>query len=138
MPDTSTDVLTAVIKGDDEKRYSLGLAYPANRLDGHGEYMAADDLELTAWSFVVKGREIGMYHADGTVGHGTVVESYIYRGPDWTLTAVDGSDVVIKAGDWMLGAVWDDVGWQLVRKGFVDGWSMHGKALRRITAPPTR
>lgn len=128
--------VTAVVKGDDEKRYTLGVAYPADRLDGHGEFMRPDELEQTAWGYVTKGREIGLFHADGTVGHGTVVESYLYRGPDWTLTAVDGSTQVVKAGDWLLGAVWDEAAWSLIKAGHVDGWSMQGVSLRRTAPTP--
>jgi hypothetical protein len=126
--------MTAVVKGDDEKRYTLGVAYPANRVDGHGEFMRPDEVERVAWDYVTKGRQIGLWHADGTEGHGTVVESYIYRGPDWGLTAVDGSTQVIKSGDWLLGVQWDEPAWALIRKGYVDGWSMQGRAVRRPAA----
>jgi hypothetical protein len=78
-------------------------------------------------------RSIGLFHSQSpdADGDATVVESYIYRGPDWQ--AAD--DTVIKAGDWLLGTVWDEHGWQLVKAGLVNGWSPEGGAHRtRATA----
>jgi hypothetical protein len=128
---------TAVIKASAQQRYTLGLAYPADRIDAHTEYMTAPELEAAAWEYVAKHRDVGLYHAEGTLGHGVVVESYIYRGPDWTLpNAVDGREVVIKAGDWLMGVQWDVPAWSLIEKGLagipggIDGLSMQGRAIR--------
>jgi Putative phage serine protease XkdF len=78
-----------------------------------------------------KHRNINLFHADDTLGHGNVVESYIYRGPDWKVPSpVDGKDYVIKSGDWLLGSTWDDYGWSLVKAGLVNGWSPEGGAQR--------
>jgi hypothetical protein len=119
-----------VVKAAEEQRYTLAVAYPADKLDLHGEYMSARDLEQSAWDYVAKHRSVGLWHAEGTEGHGTVVESYIYRGPDWTLTGADGSSVVVKAGDWMLGVQWDVPAWAEIKKGRIDGMSMQGRAIR--------
>jgi len=124
---------TAVIKAVAEQRYTLALAYPADSLDLHGEYMSATDLEATAWAYVAKHRDVGLFHAEGTTGHGTVVESYIYRGPEWTMPLPDGTSTVIKSGDWLLGVVWDEPSWGLIRKGFIDGMSIQGLAIRTPT-----
>lgn len=139
---TSTGVSYAaveVIKTSAPQRYSLGLAYPAMKADvavaqdGHRDFVSETALEKTAWEWMAKHREIGLFHQGGTEGHCTVVESYIYRGPDWTITSpVDGSEVVIKAGDWMLGGVWDEYGWDLVEKRKVNGWSPEGGARRSV------
>jgi hypothetical protein len=122
-------VLKALAAGP--KRFVLGVAYPANRLDGHGEYMTADDLEATAWDYARNHRRIGFYHIDGTEGHADVVESYIYRGPDWATTDIDGREQVIKSGDWVLGGILDEPGFDLVRRRKADGWSVDGVARRR-------
>ena len=112
------------------KRYTLGLAYAPHRLDAHGEGMTADEVEQTAWGYLRK-QEIGLFHQDGTVGHARPVESYIYRGPDWRLTDASGGEQIIKAGDWLLGAIWDPGAWDLVKKGKINGWSMDGLGRRR-------
>ena len=121
-----------VVKSAAEQQYTLGLAYPVNRVDasvaadGYRDFVGPEALERTAWRWMKESRDINLYHTDGTGGHATVVESYIYRGPDWTV-----DNTVIKAGDWMLGAVWDDHGWNLVKSGKLRGWSPEGGARRR-------
>ncbi|QAY16118.1 capsid maturation protease [Arthrobacter phage Sonali] len=113
-----------------EERYVLGIAYPADRVDGHGEYMTQETVQKAAWGYLQHG-QIGLHHADGTVGHATVVESYIYRGPDWKQTAADGSEQIVKSGDWLVGAVFDEPTWALIKSGQFNGWSIQGLASRR-------
>ena len=126
-----------VVKTGEERRYTLGVAYPAMKADtaraadGHRDFVGAEALEATAWSWMTKSRDIGLFHQGGTEGHATVVESYIYRGPDWTIPSpVDGQDYVVKAGDWLLSTVWDEYGWELVKSRLVNGWSPEGGARR--------
>lgn len=118
----------------EEQRYVLGVAYQAGPdpriakgADGARDYFSADELEKAAFSFIPGGAEVGLFHADGTVGHAQVVESYIYRGPDWDL----GDGVIVKAGDWLVGAILDDIAWDLYKSGHVTGWSPQGQARRR-------
>lgn len=132
----------AVIKALDiagaPKRFVLGVAYPANKVDGHGEFMSADEVETTAWDYARNHRRIGFFHVDGTEGHADVVESYIWRGPDWMTTDIDGREQVIKSGDWVLGAILDEPGFDLVRRRKADGWSVDGAARRRRVKAPAR
>jgi len=137
--------IDAVMKalGVGPKRFVLGVAYPADTPDGHNEWMSTDELERAAWDYARNHRRVGFFHADGTEGHGDVVESYLYRGPNWTTTDIDGQTQVIKAGDWLLGAILDPVGFDLVQKRKADGWSVGGAGLesvarRRKAKPPTR
>lgn len=116
-----------------EQRYVLGVAYqvgPDPRIrrgaDGGRDCFTAAELEKAAWSFLPSGAEVGLHHIDGTGGHATVVESYVYRGPDWTLD--DGT--VVKSGDWLVGAILDDTAWQLYKAGRITGWSPQGSARR--------
>jgi hypothetical protein len=127
-----------VVKTAAEQRYTLGLAYPAMRLDagvaadGHIDFVSPEALEQTAWNWMSKQRTISLFHTQGssTDGHATAVESYIYRGPDWQV-----GETVVKAGDWLLGTVWDEHGWQLVKAGLVNGWSPEGGARRSRPSP---
>lgn len=115
-----------------DRRYVLGVAYPADALDLHGEYMTADTVEATAWEYLQDGgRQVGLYHSDGTMGHGQVVESYIHRGPDWQTVDASGTAQVVKAGDWLLGVIFDDQTWPLVKSGRITGWSIDGTGRRR-------
>jgi len=121
-----------------EQRYLLAVAYEpgkqdriAKGKDGGRDFFTEVELEKAAFSFIPGGAEVGMFHLDGTVGHVQVVESYIYRGPPWTLTAVDGSEQVIKAGTWLVGLICDEVAWHAYKDGLVGGLSPQGKATRR-------
>jgi hypothetical protein len=121
---------------DTPQRYVLGVAYQAGPdprikrgADGGRDYFTAEELEKAAWSFLRNGPSVGLFHGpESTVGHADVVESYVYRGPDWALN----ENVIVKNGDWLIGAILDDVAWDLYKSGRVTGWSPQGSA-RRIT-----
>lgn len=117
-----------------EQQYVLGVAYQAGPdpriakgADGYRDYFTPEELEKAAWSFLKGGAQVGLFHAANTLGHATVVESYIYRGPDWDF----GDGTVVKAGDWLIGAICDDLAWSLVKSGKVTGFSPQGAAKRR-------
>ena len=123
-----------VYKSDGEQRYTLGVAYAANKpdvgiaRDGHRDFAGPVALERAAWSYFTKSRRVGLHHADGSDGHGVVVESYVYRGPDWQ---IPGNDYVVKSGDWLMGVVWDEATWPDIKSGKVNGFSPQGSAKRR-------
>ena len=133
-PDT---VACCVLKSTEEQRYVLGLAYPALKKDvavaqdGHIDFVGPEVLEATAWSWMNKSRKINLFHEDGTEGHAEVVESYVYRGPAWkTISPVDKQEYTIEEGDWLLGVVFDEQTWPLVKAGQLNGWSPQGGAQR--------
>jgi len=127
-----------VVKSEEEQRYTLTVAYPANKpdvgvaQDGFRDYASANAVEKAAWSYLRKSPNIGLWHQDGTDGSGEVCESYIYRGPDWEVAAADGSTQVIKAGDWLMGIIWSEATWPLVKQGLIGGVSPQGRAKRRM------
>lgn len=128
-----------VTKGREERRYTLGLAYPALKADAHKaadgrrDFIGEDALEDTAWAWLEKYRDVNLFHRDGTSGHFRPTESYIYRGPDWEQTSpVNGRKYLIKAGDWLVGGIWDDFGWAAVKAKLINGWSPEGTARRRV------
>ena len=142
--DSGAFVSCQVLKSSEERRYTLGLAYPSMKpdvsvaADGHRDFVGPDALETTAWTWMREHRDINLFHKDGTSGHGTVVESYIWRGPDWEIESpVDGQPYSIVKGDWLMGAIWDAYGWALIKNGRVNGWSPEGTA-RRSQAPAER
>lgn len=129
-----------VAKAAPAQRYLLGVAYPAGPRpcirkgeDGGRDFIAPDTLEKAAWNFVAKGAKVGLQHIDGTeaAGHATVVESYVYRGPDWQVTDTAGNVQVVKAGDWLVGMVLSPAAWQLHLRGLIDGFSPQGTARAR-------
>lgn len=116
----------------DEQRYVLGIAHQAGKderidvaKDGGRDYFTPEELEKAAWRFLQADHTVGLGHLDGTEGSADVVESYIYRGPDWPV-----GDLVVKAGDWLIGAVLDPVAWKLYKAGAIEGWSIQGTARR--------
>jgi hypothetical protein len=124
---------------DQPQRFVLGIAYQAGRdpriakgADGARDFFTAAELEKAAHSFLRSGPAVGLFHMDGTEGHATVVESYIHRGPDWEVSP----GVVVKAGDWLVGAVLDEPAWEMYENGKITGWSPQGSAtrLRSITS----
>lgn len=127
--------MATVAKGADEKRFLLGLAYQAGpdpRIrkgqDGGRDFFTPDELEKACWSFLPGGGQVGIAHMDGTLGHMTVTENYIYRGPDWG----QPSGLVIKSGRaWLIGGICDDYAWQLAKAGKLNGFSPQGGAKRR-------
>lgn len=118
----------------DPQRYLLGIAYQAGPdprivkgADGARDYFTPEELEKAAWTFMKSTRSIGLHHVDGTEGAADVTESYIWRGPDWDL----GDGVVVKAGDWLIGAVLNETAWDLYKSGQITGFSPQGSAIRR-------
>lgn len=117
-----------------EQRYVLGVAYQAGPdpriqkgVDGGRDYFTAAELEKAAWRFLRDVRQSGLFHIDGTEGAAEVVESYIYRGPDWDL----GDGVIVKSGDWLVGAVLSERAWAMYKAGKLNGWSPQGVARRQ-------
>jgi hypothetical protein len=117
-----------------EQRYVLGVAYQAGQdpriqkgVDGGRDYFTPAELEKAAWRFLRDARQSGVYHLDGTEGAAEIVESYIYRGPAWDL----GDGLVVKSGDWLVGAILTPESWELYKAGKLNGLSPQGVARRR-------
>ena len=135
--DGKRGVPARLVKTVAERRFGLYVAYPAGKADvsvaadGARDFAGAEAVEHGAWSFLQKGGRVGLFHAAGTDGAGTVVESSVHRAPPWTLTAADGSTQTVHPGDWLVGIVWDEPAWELVKSGRITGVSMQGSAKRR-------
>lgn len=121
------------------QQFCLGIAYQAGRdpriargLDGGRDFFTEAELEKACWSFMLNGQELGMFHAEGTTGAARPVENYIYRNP---IPWVVGPDLVVRKGDWVLGALMDDKPWELVQAGDATGWSPQGRGRRRRVLP---
>lgn len=136
-----TGIAGVLVKAVDERRFTLVVGYPALRADsaqaadGFRDFAGPEAVEDAAWSYLQKSPQVGLWHSQGTDGAGVVTESYIYRGPDWRMTAADGSEQLIKAGDWLLGIVWNPETWELIKSGKIRGVSMQGSAVRRQPSP---
>jgi hypothetical protein len=127
------ETANVLVKSDGERRFTLTVAYPADRADvavaadGHRDFASKSAVEDAAWNYMRKGRQVGLWHAEGTTGAGEVVESFIWPGGDWATE----SGYVVKQGDWLVGIIWDEPSWELVKAGKIGGVSMQGSARRR-------
>ncbi len=117
-------IVKAEARGD--QKYTLGVAYPANEVDAHGEFMSPDELERAAWSAIGRGISAGVQHRPGTESAGRVVESYIHRGPMMKI-----GDETVKPGDWLVGVIWSEPAWAAIRAGTLTGYSVQGLARTR-------
>lgn len=149
--DGETISAVQVLKSEPERRYTLNVVYPADKadigkaLDGHRDFASKAVVEDAAWNYMRNYREVGAFHtpeqavaAGATLkatGAAELVESYVYRGPDWAIKAADGSEVVIKAGDWLAGFIWSPEDWTSIQEGKIGGVSVEGKAKRRKPSP---
>ncbi|MEM0142434.1 MAG: XkdF-like putative serine protease domain-containing protein [Candidatus Parvarchaeum sp.] len=125
----------------EERRFTLGVAYPAMKADvgiaadRHRDFVQPEVLEEAAWKWLATSRRVNIFHDSSPLaeGHFTPTESYIYRGPDWVVKSpVDGRKYVIKSGDWLIGGIWDEAGWEAVKAGHITGWSPEGIVKRKI------
>lgn len=132
-----------LVKSLDEYRVTLGVAYPAYKVDerlakdGFQDFAPADLVEQIAWRWMKERQAIGLFHERGTEGHGITVESGIHRGPDWLVKNAQG-EVRVCEGDWLLAVEWDKPTWALIksrRPGAPRGWSPQGRAERDVPSP---
>jgi hypothetical protein len=138
VANAETSMDPEIFKSADEQRYVLGIGYMPGRrpeiakgLDGGRDFFTEAELEKAAFSFLSDGPpEIGIGHVDGTTGCATVVESYVWRGPDWDF----GNGITVTKGTWLIGAILDEHSWSLAKAGKLNGFSMQGIARRRRVA----
>lgn len=130
-----------LLKASAERRYTLSVGYPVNLVDkavardGYQDFATAEEVEKAAWGYLANSPKVGLYHADGTEGAGTVVESYIWPGDDWTIATPDGGTYTVVKGDWLTGIQWDQAAWDEIQAQRINGTSMQGNAGRRTPNP---
>lgn len=140
----TTLIAGEVIKSIPTQRFTLCVGYPARKpdtgvaADGFRDWSSEESVEKAAWSYLRKSPKVGLHHLPGdtTEGAAEVVESYIYRRDDpWIIKAADGSEQKICKGDWLIGLVWSEAGWNSILSGEITGVSAQGRAKRRHTDP---
>lgn len=142
----ASDLDYAVQKADPELRYTFGPLYAPERLDAHGEYADAADLQKALWEYVRASgadRRINLQHEDSgesTVGEWVEAVAWPY---ETTVTIAKSGeeprDVTLPAGTVYMGVVWDPKAWdEGIKKGRLNGLSLGGRALRVAEpAPPS-
>lgn len=133
-------------KFDDDKRLAFGWASVVAMngqpvVDRQGDYIAIDDIEEAAYTYVEKSRVGGDMHrrAAGNLGSdigkedrphkvGELVESMVFT-PE--KISKMGLPADFPVGWWVGYKIHDDEAWGEVKKGNRTGFSIHGKGLRK-------
>lgn len=125
-----------VVKAINEQRFLLMVGYSPNRLplrgaDGYQDIASPAVVEKACWRFMANGAGAGLLHKEGGEDAFKVVENYIYRNPvPWVLKADDGSEVTIREGDWVIGAICSKETWADYKAGKYGSGSVQGGAVR--------
>jgi hypothetical protein len=122
-----------VTKADDAKRYTLGAMYIPDRVDAHGEWTDADELQRAVWDYVkTNDRRIRLQHdRDVIAGEWVEVMAFPYEltVPIKTMSGIDANHTY-PANTVFLGVIWEPWAWKKVQEGEILGYSIGGKAER--------
>jgi hypothetical protein len=122
-----------VTKADDAKRYTLGAMYIPDRVDAHGEWTDADELQRAVWDYVkTNDRRIRLQHdRDVVAGEWVEVMAFPYEltVPIKTMSGIDANHTY-PANTVFLGVIWEPWAWKKVQEGEILGYSIGGKAER--------
>ena len=137
-------ISTRLVKAIAEERFTLNLIYPADKadvakaIDGHRDFASKAVVRKAAHDFIRNHGRVGTFHTAYTgqgieEGAADMVQNFIWPDevPDWAIKCVDGSEVIIKSGDWLGGFIWTPDWWELVKAGQLNGISPEGKVKRR-------
>jgi hypothetical protein len=131
-----------VVEKSEANRFLLMVGYSPNRLplrgaDGFLDVASPEVIEKACWRFMANGAGAGLMHKSGGEDAFRVVENSIYRGPDWTLTATDGSTQTVRKGEWLIGVICSPATWDDYKKGVYGSGSLQGNAVRIPARPET-
>ena len=137
----SIDLVYAVAKASEEKRYTLGPLYAPDRLDAHKEWVAGETLQEAVWEYVREsagnGRLLNLQHKLlGDVQVGEWVECMAWPYEHTIKVTVPGGEereLTMPAGTIYMGVIWNEESWPLVKAGKLTGLSLGGKAVRVAT-----
>ena len=125
-----------------DKQYTFGLLYKATNepespvLDAHNEWVTGDVLQDSQWSYVKSGdRRIWLQHKlQGAVVLGEWVDIVTWPFEvKMALTTPGGGThkASIPPNSVFMGVLWNSVGWDLVKRGLIRGFSLGGMARRK-------
>jgi len=133
---------SVVVKTSDESRYALFVAYSANKMplrgaDGMVDVASPEVLEKAAWRFMLNGARIGVDHKPGGENAARVVENFVHRGKPMRFVGPDGTEQVVRKGDWCVGVIFSPAAWTEFKKGRWGGVSLQGSATRKPASAAT-
>lgn len=115
-----------------ERRFTLGPWYIPDTVDAHGDWTDADELQAALWRYVDAGyRGVHIQHMPDVVAGRWVEIMALPHPTSWPVIDPNGNVAAhtYPAGTVMLGVVWDDWAWELVKTGAISGYSIGGNAL---------
>ena len=138
FPLQSEDGDWPVMKAAGELQMTTAPVYVPGRLDLHGDWADAEDLQKAVLDYVASGdRGIRLQHMP-QIQAGTMVATYITCTPMIVPMTVGGSVtkmVELPAGTVMQDVLWTDWAWSLVKSGKIRGMSFGGTAGKVAEAP---
>lgn len=122
-----------VSKAEGDKRYTLGAMYIPDRIDAHGEWTDAEELQRAVWDYVrTNDRRIRLQHnRDIVAGEWVEVMSFPYE-LTVPITTPSGIEVnhTYPPHTVFLGVIWEDWAWEKIQRGEILGYSIGGRAER--------
>lgn len=121
-----------------ERRFTLGPWYLPTEIDAHDEWTDPDTLQAALWNYVDSGyRTIHLQHSP-EIAAGRWVE--IMTLPfALEIPVIDVNEEVAAhiypAGTVLMGVIWEEWAWELVKSGAITGYSIGGNA-QRVDADP--
>ena len=122
-----------ISNSEDAKRYTLGAMYIPDRIDAHGEWTDAEELQRAVWDYVRSNdRRIRLQHnRDIVAGEWVEVMAFPYEITVPIETAGNvGVTHTYPANTVFLGVIWEPWAWELVKTGKILGYSIGGRAER--------
>lgn len=123
-----------ITKADDDKRLVFGWALVAKRSDGEqiidhqGDIVEMEDLEESAYEYVLNFRDSGEEHIGTLRKKARMVESVVFT--EEKLQAMGIPLGTVPYGWWIGFYVDDDNAWELIKNGTYQMFSIEGKAIR--------
>ena len=129
-----------LLKASTEAQFTLAPWYIPDKYDAQNEWTDAVELQKALWEYVKGGdREIRLQH-NREIRAGEWVEAmtlpYEWSVPVHKANGEVGAHTYPK-GTVLLGVVWDDWAWDMVKKGDITGFSIGGSAERIDLEMPT-
>ncbi|MHB8867442.1 MAG: XkdF-like putative serine protease domain-containing protein [Thermoleophilia bacterium] len=120
-------LLVPVQKAAGARRISYGVVLEPDTEDLQGDVMKAEDIELSAHSWMEDSQVGGEMHTEIVKG-ACVVESFLAPA-DFEVETADGTETVSK-GSWVLAMRWPEEIWKRIEAGELTGYSVGGQGVR--------
>ena len=120
-------LLVPIEKAAAARRITYGVVLEPDTEDLQGDVMKAEDIELSAHSWMEDSQVGGEMHTEIVKG-ACVVESFLAPA-DFEVETADGTETVTK-GSWVLAMRWPEDIWKRIEKGELTGYSVGGQGVR--------